>query len=451
MKSGKKGKKPLSASRVIAVAFLGIILIGTLLLMLPLSSRDGVSAGLETSLFTATSATCVTGLILKDTWTQWSGFGQCVILCMIEIGGLGFMSVASLFIFAFRRRVNMGVQWMIAGSIGADDVNGVVGVQKRILSWGLLVQGGGALILTCRFWPVYGLGKAWKLGIFHAVSAFCNAGFDILGFESPGASVSLYGTDFITVMTLSFLIVAGGVGFLVWDELAALKKGGRLSVYAKLVLFTSGMLLIFGSLMFYLTEWNNPGTLGNMNFGEKLLAGFFQSVTTRTAGFAGMDQGALSEGGKAISIFLMLIGGSSGSTAGGLKTVTMLVLFLFLWAKIRGRDNISILHRTISEKQVLNAVTLFGVMIVLAFAGGTLIAVTSPFSFTDGLYEAVSALATVGLTTGITPSLALPAKILMMLYMYFGRVGILTISLGFLQNDRAKNEFRYAETNLLIG
>lgn len=451
LSSGKIKKRRLTTPRVIALAFAAIILIGTALLMLPAASRNGVSAGFRTAAFTATSATCVTGLVLCDTWTQWSGFGQCVILAMIEIGGLGFMSAASVIIFALRRKMNMSLQMMIAGSIGTEDMAGIMRVQKRILAVGLGIQGIGALLLTLRFRTDYDFAKSAALGIFHAVSAFCNAGFDIFGFESPGSSIALYGTDPIVIFVLSFLIVAGGIGFLVWDELAAWLKGGKMGVYAKLVLVSTGVLLAFGTVMFCLTEWQNPETLGGMKFGEKLIAAFFQSVTTRTAGFAGFDQGCLSEGGKAVTMFLMLIGGSSGSTAGGLKTVTMLVLLLFLWSRIRGRETVHIFCRTISQTQVLNAVTLFGVMIVCAFFGGTLIAATSPVGFTDGLYEAVSALATVGLTTGVTPSLSLAAQILMMLYMYFGRVGILTISLGFLQNNRAEKQYQYAETNLLIG
>ena len=447
----RKKRRTMNNGRVIALVFLLLILLGAALLTLPVASRSGVSAGVRTALFTATSATCVTGLVLCDTWSAWSGFGQCVILCLIELGGIGFMSAASLLIFAFRRKMHMNLQMLIAGSVGADDMAGIINLQKRILYGSFLIQGTGAVILTARFWPIFGFGKAWKLGIFHAVSAFCNAGFDILGFETPGASLSGYDTDLIVVLTVSALVILGGVGFVVWEELSSKRKARDWSVYTKLVLWASGILTFGGAILIYITEWNNPGTLGGLPFGEKLLAGFFQSVTTRTAGFAGLDQGALSEGGKAVTMFLMLIGGSSGSTAGGLKTVTMLVLLLFLWARIRGHDSVTVMNRSISPTQVMDAVTLFGVMTVLAFFGGTLIAATSPASFTDGLYEAVSALATVGLTTGITPSLSLAAQILMMIYMYFGRVGILTISLGFLKENRNDTRYRYAGTNLLIG
>ncbi|MCF0121350.1 MAG: Trk family potassium uptake protein, partial [Oscillospiraceae bacterium] len=313
-RSVKYKRRPLNSSQLIALVFFGIIVIGTALLMLPFASRNGVSAGLRVALFTATSSTCVTGLILADTWTQWSGFGQIVIITLIEIGGLGFMSAASFFIFAFRRKVNMNQQMIIAQSIGSDDIGDTVRMQKRIISGCLLVEGAGAAILTARLAPVYDFRNALKLGVFHSVSAFCNAGFDIFGFEAPGSSISVYGTDFIVIITLSLLIIIGGLGFLVWDEILRVKNAKRWSVYTKLVLITSGALIVFGWIIFCVLEWNNPATIGDMSFGEKLIASLFQSVTTRTAGFAGVDQGSLTDGGKAVTIFLMLIGGSSGST-----------------------------------------------------------------------------------------------------------------------------------------
>ena len=256
--------------------------------------------------------------------------------------------------------------------------------------------------------------------------------------------------DMINV-TVMLLIIVGGIGFLVWDELVRIRRAKKWSVYTKLVLITTAALLIGGTLLFCLLEWNNPKTLGAMTVPQKLTAAFCQSVTTRTAGFAGIDQGALTDSGKAVTMLLMLIGGSSGSTAGGLKTVTFIVLMLFLWSRLTGKDSVNVFHRTIPGKQILNAVTLCGLMILLAFFGGTVICATSPASFSDGLFESISALATVGLSTGITPLLSVPAQLLIILYMYFGRVGILTLSLGFLQEKASQNKIKYAETNLLIG
>ena len=447
----RKRRRATSISRLIACVFLGIILLGTVLLDLPAASRNGRSAGLLTSMFTATSATCVTGLILRDTWTQWSLFGQAVILVMIEIGGLGFMSAASLAYITLRRRIGMRQQMVIAEAIGASSMSDVVSHQKKLLARAFAVEGAGALILTLRFAADYPFLQALKLGVFHSVSAFCNAGFDILGFREPGSSLVLYHTDPVVCLTLSALVILGGLGFLVWDDVLRERKPARWSVYTRLVLITSAVLLLAGMILTCVLEWNNPATLGPLPFGEKLLAAFFQSMTLRTAGFAGLDQGLLTPAGKAVSISMMLIGGSSGSTAGGLKTVTFVVLLMFLWNRMRGRYTVSVFHRTIADDHVLNAITIFITMVTLAFIGATVISATSPTDFADSLYEAVSALGTVGLSAGVTPKLSLPAKIMIMVFMYFGRVGILTLSVGFLKKKPAGERFRYANTDLLIG
>ena len=449
--STKRLGRPLDASKLIAIVFVLIILAGALLLMLPISSRSGASAGVWTALFTAVSSTCVTGLSLVDTWTQWSGFGQAVILCLIEIGGLGFMTAASVIVFAFRRRMGMNQQMLIAQSVGADGIGDIVRIQKRVLTVSLTTQLIGAIILTVRFLDEFGFASALKIGVFHSVSAYCNAGFDIFGFDQPGTSIIRFGTDPTVCLTLALLIIFGGIGFLVWDEILRVRSPGKWSVYTKLVLITTVSLIVTGTIAFCIAEWSNPLTLGNMSFPQKLLAGFFQSVTVRTAGFAGIDQGGLTDAGKAISMFFMLIGGSSGSTAGGLKTVTFVIIILFLWSRVRGRDSVSVFSRTVSDKSVLDALLLCGVMVMLSFIGGTVICATSNIGFTDGLYESVSALATVGLTTGVTQLLSVPSRILIMIYMYFGRVGILTISLGFLRKKGSGQQYRYAQTNLLIG
>ena len=441
----------MSISRIMAFAFLGIIALGALLLDLPFSSRDGHSAGLMKSLFTATSATCVTGLVLADTFTQWSGFGQAVILIMIEIGGLGFMSAASLAYLTLRRRMGMTQQMVIAEAIGANSMTDVLAHQRKLLARAFTVEGIGALILTVRFLTEYDFFTALRLGVFHAVSAFCNAGFDILGFRIPGASLALYHTDPVVCLTLTALVVLGGLGFLVWDDVLPDKKHKRWSVYTKLVLITSGILLAGGMAAFCLLEWNNPDTLGPLPFGEKLLAALFQSMTLRTAGFAGIDQALLTPAGKAVSIFLMLIGGSSGSTAGGLKTVTFVVLLMFIWNRMRGKRTVSVLHRTISDDHVLNAITIFILMITLSFFGATVICATSGIDFADSLFETVSAIATVGLSAGVTPRLSPFSRIMIMVFMYFGRVGVLTLSMGFLKKKPAGEKYKYANTDLLIG
>ena len=451
-KKGEKGySRAVNPTKIIALVFACIIVLGTVLLMLPVSSRSGVSCGFRPALFTATSATCVTGLVLYDTWTQWSGFGQTVIITLIEIGGLGFMSAASLVVFLFRRKVGLRQRMVMAQALSLTDMEGVVRLQKLVLLGSLSVQLTGALILMLRFLPEYGFATALKWGLFHAVSAFCNAGFDIFGCITPGASLMEFNSDPVVILTLGALVVVGGLGFLVWQEMIATRSWKKFSVYTKLVLLMTVSLLLFGWIFFCILEWNNPATLGPMGFADKLLNGLFQSVTVRTAGFAAIDQGGLSDASKGLSMALMLVGGSSGSTAGGVKTVTMVVLVLFLATRARGKNTVSAFKRTIPDSQVLDAMTICAILVGLAMFGAIFISATSPVSFVDAAFESVSALATVGITAGVTTSLSIPAQILMIIYMYFGRVGVLTISLGFLMGDRAEERFQYARTNLLIG
>ena len=447
----KKRPKNLSATKIIAIVFATIILIGAGLLALPAASRSGVSCGFRPALFTATSATCVTGLVLYDTWTQWSGFGQMVIISLIQLGGLGFMSAATLFVFFLHKRIGLKQRLVMAQALSVSDMDGIVKLQKTVLVGSFSIEAIGAVILTLRFWPKHGFLTALKWGVFHSISAFCNAGFDIFGCITPGVSLLEFQSDPVVLLTLGALVIVGGLGFLVWEEIAEKRKFRKFSVYTKLVLLTSGALLLAGWILICLLEWNNPGTLGNLGTGEKLLNGLFQSITLRTAGFAAIDQERLTEGGKALSMVLMLIGGSSGSTAGGLKTVTFIVLALFISARARGKSSVCVFKRTVPQRQVLDAMTIALIMLGLAVFGGIFISATSPVSFTDALYETVSALATVGLTAGATGNLSFPAQFLIILYMYFGRVGVLTISLGFLMGNKAEERFRYAETNLLIG
>ena len=446
-------KLRLSTTQIIALTFAGIILLGTTLLSLPIASRNGESCGIFPALFTATSATCVTGLTLFDTWSQWSGFGQTVILLLIEVGGLGFMSAASLVIFLFRRKVGLKQRMVMAQAMSLNDMHGVVQLQRIVIFGSLSIQLLGAVVLCLRFLPDYGFRQAAIWGVFHAVSAFCNAGFDIFGSVAPGQSLIPFNNDPVVLITLMVIITVGGLGFFVWEELARVRSFKKFSVYTKLVLIATIAIILIGTGLFLLLEWNNPDTLGGMPVGQKILNACFQTVTLRTAGFVSVDQGALSEGAKAVSMVIMLIGGSSGSTAGGLKTVTFVVLVLFIWAKARDKSSVHLFHRTIPTNKATDAMTIFFIMVALAFFGGCFITATAPgnVSFTDGLFEAVSALATVGLTAGITPVLGMPAQILIIAFMYFGRVGVLTISLGFLMGNKAEDRFRYADTNLLIG
>ena len=438
-------------TQIIAITFAVIILLGAVLLTLPAASRSGVSCGFRPALFTATSATCVTGLVMYDTWTQWSAFGQVVIISLIEIGGLGFMSAASVFVFLFRRKVGLKQRMLMAQALSVDEMSGVVTLQKWVLLGSLSIQLLGALVLLLHFWPEYGFSRALTWGVFHSISAFCNAGFDIFGSIAPGASIITFNSDPVVCITLMALVVVSGLGFFVWEEVARLHSFKKFSAYTKLVLITTAVLVVGGAALILLLEWTNPLTFGPMQWPQTILNAFFQSVTLRTAGFASVDQASLTEAGKAVSIVWMLIGGSSGSTAGGVKTVTFVVLILFLLARARGKSTVNVFCRSISQEKVMDAMTITGIMLGLAFFGAVFISATSPISFVDGLYEAVSALATVGLTAGVTTSLSVAAQFLIILFMYFGRVGVLTISLGFLMGDRAEERFRYAQTNLLIG
>ena len=447
----KNQKRRLSPTQTIALVFGVLILLGACLLSLPAASRSGESCGFLKALFTATSATCVTGLVMFDTWTQFSGFGQAVIISLIEIGGLGFMSAAAMVIFLLRRKVGLRQKMVMAQALSLNEMDGVVRLQKWVIFGSLGVQFLGACILFFRFLPEFGWWTALKWGVFHAISAFCNAGFDIFGQIAPGMSVITFNDDPVVMIVLMALVTLGGLGFLVWEELATKHIWKKFSVYTKLVLLASAVLTLGGAVLICLAEWNNPATFGEMPAMQKILNGFFQSVTLRTAGFASVDQGALTGAGKGISMMLMLVGGSSGSTAGGAKTVTMVVLLLFILNRARGRDTVTVFKRSISNDKVMDAMTIVSIMVVLVVSGAVVICATSPIGFTEALYEAVSAIATVGLTTGVTTSLSVPAQILIIVYMYFGRVGVLTISLGFLMGNKAEERFRYAQTNLLIG
>lgn len=445
-----RGFSRIAGTKLIVLSFAVIILLGAVLLTLPIASRSGVSCGFLPALFTATSATCVTGLVLFDTFVQWSGFGQVVILLLIQIGGLGFMSATSIFFFLLRKKVGMKQRMVMAQSIGLNDIEGVVRLERKVLLTTFSLEGIGALILFLRFFPQYGLWNGLKWGVFHAVSAFCNAGFDIFGVITPGSSVMEFATDPVVMLTLSALIILGGLGFFVMAEAAEKRKFRSFSIYTKLVLILTAVLLLSGWVLFCVLEWNNPATLGPMTVPQKLLAGFFQSTTLRTAGFAGIDQGAMTEAGRAVSIVYMLIGGSSGSTAGGLKTVTAGVMVLYLWARLRGKSRIHIYGRMIPDEQVTDAATLTAAMVGLCFFGGVVLS-ASGIPFLNGLFEAASALGTVGLSAGVTASLNTMCKLLIIIYMFFGRVGIMTISFAFLSGNRTEERIQYAKTKLMIG
>lgn len=450
--AGRERRKPDHAARVLISFFLLVIFLGSVLLSLPVSSRNGESCGAMTAVFTATSATCVTGLSLVDSYSQWSAFGQVVLLGLIQIGGLGYMAFVSVFYFLLRRRIGLRERLVLQQAMALDELKGVVRLVRLMLAGTFLVEGTGALILTLRFLMEYPLKKALWLGVFHAVSAFCNAGFDILGFITPGASLVAYRGDVAINLTLTALIVIGGLGFFVWNDLLMLRqKNHRLSVHTRLVLWTTGILLVGGTLAILTLEWNNPATLGGLPVGKKILAAFFQSGTTRTAGFAAVDQGSLTGSGKLVSMLLMLVGGSSGSTAGGIKTVSVALLFLMSYSVLRNHKETVLFGRRIPQQQMASAASIALLVSGLGLMGGMILSATNGFALSDCLYESISAICTVGLSTGITAGLNLGSKILLIVYMFFGRVGIMTISFAFMTKIPPDNAVRRPEARVLIG
>ena len=437
--------------QMIVLTFLLIILLGGLLLSLPISSRSGQWTSYLSSVFTATSATCVTGLTLFDTYTYWTGFGQAVILVLIQVGGLGFMTIASLFFLLANRRIGLRQRVLMAQSLGIDQLSGIVKLVHHVLVRTAIVEGVGALILTIRFSLLVPFDRALWWGVFHSVSAFCNAGFDVVGAVDVGGSLIPFVGDWVVNFTIIALITVGGLGFFVWEDVLSKRSFRKTTVYTKMVLIISATLALGGGAVIALLEWNNPATLGNLPAAEKCLAALFQSVTSRTAGFYSIPQGTLRDATKTITDVLMFIGGSSGSTAGGVKTVTMGVLVLAVIAAARGRSRVTVFRRTISAQQVSDAVAVTSMVFGLALLAALVLSATNGLPMIDCLFETISAIATVGLSTGITPLLNEISQILLIILMYFGRVGVMTVSLGFLLSNAAEERYKYADTKVMIG
>ena len=435
-----------------ALGFLAIIALGTILLTLPISSAEGKLTSPLTALFTAVSATCVTGLVVVETGLYWSLFGKIVIITLIQIGGLGFMTMAVLLSIIVRRRLSPRDRVLVAASYGITDFGGINVLVKRILLGTLCIEGAGALLLSLKFIPEFGFPKGLGYGVFHSISAFCNAGFDILG---NGDSLGIYAYDPITGITVMLLILLGGIGFPVWNEFIGYKKGQKLSVYTKFVLILTVIYVVGGAFVVALLEWNNPETLGELSVGGKILNSFFQSVTWRTAGFTSVNNAALNDGTKLFGLFVMFSGGASASTAGGVKIATVGIIALASYTVAVGRNDINFMRRRIPLETVMRALALVVIQLVLTVTASLiLISVCSGMdvSGVDILYEVVSAGATVGLTAGLTPSLPTAAKIVIMFMMYFGRVGILTVTFSLMgRGSGAKSALTYPDANILIG
>ncbi len=449
----EKKRRKRNLYRLLVFGFLLIILAGALLLMLPISSADGSTTPFLNTLFTATSATCITGLIVYDTATQWSFFGQAVILCMIQIGGLGFMTLGSALILLLRGDSSLSNRKQIAESLNMTDYKTAVRTMRHVLGGTAAFEGAGALILSARFIPEYGWAQGiWK-GIFVSVSAFCNAGFDLMGEETPFSSLTAYTGDLAVNLTVMGLIVIGGLGFLVWEDLYTKRRWKHLSLFSKTVLTVSGTLIFGGAILIFLFEHNNPETFGALSGKEKILASLFQSISPRTAGMNTVDLTAMTEASQVLTVVLMFIGASSGSTGGGVKVTTIAVLGAALKSVLTGRKDAILLKRRLSSDLVYRAFALVFFPLVAVLVCTFVINGMEPdVGFIEALYECTSAFATVGLSLSVTPTLSAISKILLILLMFSGRVGMLTISYALLTDRRKRqNALRYPEGNILIG
>ena len=415
-------KKHMTSFQLIILGFAGVIFLGTVLLMLPISTSEQVLTPFHEALFTATSAVCVTGLVVKDTGSYWSQTGQTIILVLIQIGGLGVVTVAASVSLLSGKKISLMQRSTMQDAMSAPKVGGIVRLTRFILKGTFLIEAAGALLLLPVFLADYGLKGIW-LSVFHSVSAFCNAGFDILG-TAVHAFPSLtgyYGSTLIN-MVIMLLIIIGGIGFLTWDDIYTNKLNfKRYRMQSKIILMTTTCLILLPAVFFFTSD------LKNLPMGNRLLAAVFQSVTTRTAGFNTINISEMSEASKAVMILLMLIGGSSGSTAGGMKTTTFMVLILNAIATFRSQENAGAFGRRLEYNVIKNAATIAMLYFSLFFCGGIAISVYEGIPLLDCLYEAASAVGTVGLTLGITPGLHVFSQVVLIILMYLGRVGGLTL------------------------
>jgi len=437
-------RRHVSQTQFIAYGFFCIIITGTLLLMLPFASRDGQSEPFLNCLFTATSASCVTGLVVADTWSQWSLFGQLVILTMIQIGGLGFITVGVFISIVLRRKIGLKERGLMMESVNTLQIGGVVRLAKKIIIGTCIFEGTGAVLLAIRFIPQFGFLRGLFYGIFHSISAFCNAGFDLMGGQTPYSSFVAYYDDWLVNLVIMSLIIIGGIGFIVWDDLSRNKLHFRkYMLQTKIVLVTTAILVFGGGLLFYLLERNH--LLVGMNTSGKILTSLFSSVTARTAGFNTTDTAALTEGSKLLTIILMFIGGSPGSTAGGIKTTTLVVLLLCVHSNIKQTYGINIFGRRLENDAVKRAGTILTINLLLAVTASLAIMAIQPLGFSDILFETFSAIGTVGMTTGITRALHPVSRCIIILLMYCGRIGSLSFALAFVQSKRKPHVQQPAE------
>ena len=415
-------KLRLSSFQIIILGFAGVILVDALLLMLPLASAEGCVTPFPKTLFTATSAVCVTGLVVEDTGCYWSVFGQAILLVLIQVGGLGVVTVAVFFVMLSKRKISLMQRSTMQDAISAPKVGGIVRLTKFFLRGTFFIELLGALVMLPVFCRDYGWSGVW-MAVFHSVSAFCNAGFDLLGQSgSPYPSLTGYAADPVINLTIMLLIVLGGIGFLTWDDVWENRLHiRRYRMQSKVILVTTLCLILLPALFFFLADYSA------LPIGKRLLASFFQAVSPRTAGFNTMDLTAMTEASRAMMILLMLVGGSPGSTAGGMKTTTLAVLLANAVATFRRRESPQFFGRRVGSGAVKTAATILSMYLMLFFGCGLFISIYEALPLSTCLYETASAVGTVGLTLGITPQLHLPSQLLLILLMYLGRVGGLTL------------------------
>ena len=437
-------KKRLTSFQVIILGFSSVILLGALLLMLPISSREGVVTSFFDTLFTSTSAVCVTGLVVHDTAVYWSSFGQFIIMLLIQIGGMGVITVAvSLFIIS-GRKISLMQRSTMQEAIAAPKVGGIVRLTSFIVKTTLLIELLGAAVMAPVFCRDFGIKGLW-MALFHSVSAFCNAGFDLMGTQAPFSSLTGYVSQPVINLTIMTLIIVGGIGFLTWDDVITNRwHFHKYRMQSKVIFCTTAILLIFPAIYFYFCEF------ADMAPKERILSSLFQSVTPRTAGFNTVDLTALSEPGKWITILLMITGGSPGSTAGGMKTTTLAVLFATAISTFRRKEDTHFFGRRIEDSVVKNAATILLMYVVLFFAGGLAISIAEGIPVLPCLFETASAVGTVGLSLGLTPGLGAFSRIILILLMFFGRVGGLTLVFAALSGTK-KTASKLPQEKITVG
>lgn len=439
----------ISPTRIIALSFILVILTGTVLLCLPVSSRMGQWTSPLDALFTSTSATCVTGLIIADTYTNWSLFGQLVILVMIQIGGIGLMTVISMVFIFLKKKLRMQERKVLMQAAGNLQVGGMVKLIQRILIGTAVIETAGALLLSIRFIPRMGLGTGIYFAIFHSISAFCNAGFDLMGKYEAFSSFTAWQDDWLVNLTLAALIILGGIGFLVWEDILKNKLNFRCySLHSKLILIVTALLLVIGTIGFFFFE--SEYSMKDSGTGSRILQSFFASTTMRTAGFNTIDYSQMSPSSVLLSDTLMMIGGSPGSTAGGIKTTTIAVIFIAMASMSRGNSDSTIFKKRLGKDLVKQAAVIVVVYLTYVLVGAMLICHIEGLDLSTTLFEVISGACTVGVTMGITPALGTASHILLILLMFSGRIGGFSLMLVFGELDK-KPPLKKKKKKILIG